>query len=67
MYIIGVIEGSTVEKCGDSGGDLGEHRAIGVFNYIGWILEHVEGEICSTFDKIDDWFDEEERGNITKY
>ena len=31
-----------------------------IFNYIGWILEQVEGEVCGTLDNIDDWFDEEE-------
>ena len=34
--------------------------ATPVFNYIGWILEHVEGEICSTLDEIDDWFNEKD-------
>ena len=32
-----------------------------VFNYIGWILEHVEGEVCGTLDKIDEWFDVKEK------
>ena len=32
-----------------------------VFSYIGWILEQVEGEVCDTSGKIDDWFDGKER------
>lgn len=32
-----------------------------IYNYIGWILEHVEGEVCGTDDNILDWFDEEDR------
>ena len=53
LYIIGV-HASTIGEC-DSGGGL--NVAIPVFNYIGWILEHVEGEVCGTLDNIDDWFD----------
>ena len=56
LYIIGVHASNSNEKCGDSDG---ESTATSVFNYIGWILEHVEGEICSTLDNIDDWFDEQ--------
>ena len=28
-----------------------------IYSHIGWILEQVKGEVCGTFDKIDDWFD----------
>ena len=37
-----------------------------VFNYIGWILEHVEGEVCGTEDKIYDWFDEQDKKDEVK-
>ena len=32
-----------------------------VFSVIGWILEQVEGDVCDTLNKIDDWFDGKER------
>ena len=56
MYIIGLLS-TSYPNCTKGGGING---AVPVFNYIGWILGHVEGEICSTIDEIDDWFDEVE-------
>lgn len=31
-----------------------------VYKYIGWILKHVEGEVCSTEEKMDDWLDQQD-------
>ena len=55
---MGVHSGGGNEKCGTALG--GGHGTL-VFSYIGWILEQVEGEVCDTLNKIDDWFDGKER------
>lgn len=56
LYIIG-IHLIGMEICSPGGRNTGKP----IYGYLGWILKHVEGEVCGTVDKIDDWFDEEEK------
>ena len=34
---------------------------------LGWILKHVNGEVCGTEDKINDWFDQAREDEDIKY
>ena len=66
LYIIGVLSTIINKDCDSSNFTT---SGLLVFNYIGWILEQVEGGVCGTWDKIDDWFDEkdhEKKQNKTK-
>ena len=42
-------------------GRFGWYLQKPVYGYLGWILKHLEGEVFGTVDKVDDWFDEEEK------
>ena len=58
LYITGVHSAGRNQNC-ESGHFIS--REMLVFSHIGWILEQVEGEVCGTLNKIDDWFDGKER------
>ena len=65
LYIIGVHVASQKENCEeeDSYG-----VAEPIHKYLGWILKHVNGELCGTEEKINDWFDQAgEQDDITTW
>ena len=56
LYIIGINTKTVNEEC--TPGQL--NMAEPIYGHIGWILKYVEGEICGTLDKIDEWLDGQE-------
>ena len=39
-----------------------------IHNHLGWILKHVNGEVCGTENKINKWFDQAgEQDDITTW
>ena len=64
LYIIGVhVRG--IENCTNID-SYSESEPI--HKNLGWILSHVNGEVCGTEDKINDWYDQaKEEDDITHW
>ena len=54
MYIIGV----SVAGSGECQNNIDTALAEPIYTYLGWILRHVDGQVCGTEHKINGWFDQ---------
>ena len=66
LYVIGV-NAATYGNCSKYEDSFkARNLATTIHNYLGWILNHVSGEMCGTEDKINEWFDQAgEQDDIT--